>query len=262
MTMRNRVVAFTLAVLATAASAAVPGKTILSMDVSKPFATRSPWRLTAVQGPKVSDTPSGDTEDGRITLCLSKDAGRSCQPRLDTLLLAKGDAPTDDFFQPHYLGTPELVRPTKDTALLRLDVNSLHAGNGDHRHALALLAYDRARDVFVPAYKHFTSSNNNQEIRYVESGPLRGAVISAEPTENAPFGYWMTVSRLSGATYRQILRYRSATHYADGNPLAVIDAEMPNILGRLRLWHAGMPLPTPAQGCGKPHLVKGALWCR
>jgi hypothetical protein len=71
----------------------------------------------------------------------------------------------------------------------------------------------------------------------------------------------VVVSRLDGSAYRQILRFRSATHYGDGNPLAVIDAEMPNIEKRLGLWHAGQPLPLPAKGCAKPHLVKSVLWC-
>jgi hypothetical protein len=249
------------AVAATAGIAAAPPKMIASVDLSKPFATRSPWRLTARQGPKVSDTPSGETEDGAIALCISKDGGRTCQPALDKLLLAPGDDAKDDFFQPHYLSKPTLVHPTDGIALMRIEVNSLHAGNGDYRHAMALLSYDRARDIFVPAYRYFVGRNNNQEIRYVAAGPLRGAVISAEPTQNAPFGYWITVSRLAGNTYRQVLRYRSGTRYGDNNSLAVIDAEMPDIQQRLGLWRPGQPLPLPASGCAKPHLVKSVLWC-
>jgi hypothetical protein len=63
-----------------------------------------------------------------------------------------------------------------------------------------------------------------------------------------------------GYHYRQVLRYRSATQYGDGNPLAVIDSEMPNILRRLGMWRAGQPLPAP-RGCKRPHLIKDALWC-
>lgn len=250
------------ACLANSAAAADPVKTIVSMDLSKPFASRSPWRLTATQGPDTSDTPSAEeTEPGEITLCLSKDGGRTCQPRLDTLLLAPAGGAADTFSQPHYLGTPTLVRPTKDVLLLRIDVGSLHGGNGDQRRAMVLIGYDHARDSFVIAYQKATSRNNNQEIRYMTQGPLRGAVISAEPTANAPFGYWITVNRLIGQTYQQVLHYRSATRYGDGNPLAVIDAEMPNIQQHLRLWHPGQPLPLPEKGCTKPRMVKSALWC-
>ena len=64
--------------------------------------------------------------------------------------------------------------------------------------------------------------------------------------------------------YRRVLRYRSATRYADGNSLGVIDSEMPNIEQRLGLWKPGSPLPLPmggAKACPKPHLKLGALWC-
>ncbi|WP_420139123.1 hypothetical protein [Sphingomonas sp.] len=261
MTRRTGLRATILAALCAAAGmAAPPMKTIASMDLSKPFATRAPWHFTARQGPSVSDTPSGDTEDGAITLCISKDGGRTCQPSLEGLL-TRDDKVKDDFFQPHYLAAPTIVHPTDKIALLKIEVSSLHAGNGDYLHALALLSYDRARDGFVPVYRHFVGRNNNQEIRYVPAGPLRGAVISAEPTQDAPFGYWVTVSRLSGAAYRQVVRYRSGTRYGDNNPLAVIDAEMPAIQQRLGLWRPGQPLPVPAKGCAKPHLVKSVLWC-
>ena len=76
-----------------------------------------------------------------------------------------------------------------------------------------------------------------------------------------PYGYWIVVNSLTPAgNYRQVLRYRSATLYNDGNPLAVIDSEMPNIERRLGLWAPGQPLPTPAR-CAKPRLVKLELWC-
>ncbi len=93
-----------------------------------------------------------------------------------------------------------------------------------------------------------TGTNNNQEIRFVTEGPLNGSVITAEPQDHLPYGYWIVVKRLTPAdAYRQVLRYRSATLYNDGNPLAVIDSEMPNIEERLGLWHPGQRLPTPVQ---------------
>jgi hypothetical protein len=84
-----------------------------------------------------------------------------------------------------------------------------------------------------------------------------------EPTQNAPFGYWVSVNALaSNGAYQEILRYRSATTYGNGNPLAVIDSEMPNIQHRLGLWKPGAPLPIPADGCTKPRLVRMELWCQ
>ena len=86
----------------------------------------------------------------------------------------------------------------------------------------------------------------------------RGSTMrhTVEPQEHASYGYWITVDRLLPQNaYRQVLRYRSATLYGDGNPLAVIDSEMPNIQRRLGLWTPGEPLPTPSgdtKSCKKP----------
>jgi hypothetical protein len=95
--------------------------------------------------------------------------------------------------------------------------------------------------------------------------PLRGGVISGEPTSDAPFGYWIMVNELMPAfIHRQMLHYRSATHHSDGNPMAVMDSEMPNIEQRLGIWRPGMPLFVPAsasQPCRKPHLSHMELWC-
>jgi len=262
-TMRRGVATTMLAMLAgMPGSAAAPAKTIASLDLSKPFATRSPWRFVATQGADTTDTPSADgSEPCAIRLCITRDAGHSCHPLLDTLLVAPGGSTNDSFTQPHYLDRPALVHPADATTLLRIDVGSLHAGNGDQLRGMALLSYNRAADEFSMAYRYFVGHNNNQEIRYLDAGPLRGAVIVAEPTQDAPFGYWITVDRLAGNVYHQALRYRSATRYGDNNPLAVIDAEMPNIQQRLGLWHSGQPMPLPAGGCPRPHMVKGALWC-
>ena len=124
------------------------------------------------------------------------------------------------------------------------------------------MRYNRARNEFVSAYEGWAGHNNNQEIRYITSGPLRGAIVSAEPTGDAPFAFWITVDRLAPTGhYRKVLHYRSATHYNDGNPLAVIDSEMPNIQQRLGLWRRGQPLPLPARGCRRPRLTNRELWC-
>lgn len=248
-----------LALFAGAAAAAPEGKVIASIDLAKPFATRSPWRLVATQGPAVEGI-SGDQEPGAITLCLTKDGGRSCAPGLGDLLV-EGTGP-DFFSDPHYLKSSAIVHPDAGRSLLLLQAASVYSGNGNQRVATRLLAYDRAKDGFVTAYSRRTGHNNNEEVRYVAQGPLTGAVIFAEPTGDAPFGYWIAIDRPDAALrYRQALRYRSATRYGDGNPLAVIDSEMPNIQRQLGLWRPGMALPLPERGCARPHLVRTVLWC-
>jgi hypothetical protein len=155
-----------------------------------------------------------------------------------------------------------IVHPSAGQALLFVQVASLHSADGDQRVATQAFAYDRARDGFRPVYAYRTGWNNNQEVRYIASGPLKGAIISAEPTGGAPYGYWISVNRLApGAVYRLVLKYRSATRYADGNSLAAIDSEMPTIEQRLGLWRPGLPLPLPAGPCPRPNLRHGALWC-
>ena len=261
---------FPLAILAVASIAAAqtdpappPAGELARIDLAKPFAARSPWRFTATQGPPVTDY--GDNPaPGAIELCLRKSAAGPCLAApVSALRMVDGKPDLD--WGPHYLQTVGPVYPNSKGALplLRIVTASLHAGDGGQLIATQLLKYDAAKDAFERIYFHLTGTNNNEEVRFVSSGPLQGAVIEAEPTPNAPFGYWITVSRLTPErTYRQALRYRSATRYGDGNPLAVIDSEMPAIQQRLGLWKPGAPLPTPpGRPCPKPVLKQGALWC-
>lgn len=242
------------------ASAATPDKALPPLDLQQPFAARSPWRLTAKQDSPVED-PSGDIAPGRIVLCLTRDSGRNCDPGPNLALRLPGS--DDAFSQPHFLRRAEIVRMPRQSPLLLIELASFHAGNGDQRRSLQLYGYDRASDTFRLAYGHRTGRNNNQEMRYVESGALGGAMITADPTTDAPFAYWIAVSRPDAVgRYKQDVRFRSATIYGDGNPLAVIDSEMPNILKRLGLWRPGMDLPLPAAPCPRPHLANEALWCR
>ena len=146
--------------------------------------------------------------------------------------------PADDdlYAEPHELRRAAIVHPPGHAPLLLVQLASLHSVNGNQRIATQLFAYDRSADRFRLAYQRRVGRNNNEEVRYIEQGPLAAAVIAAEPTQDAPFGFWITVDRLgAGQRYHPVLRYRSATRYGDGNPLAVIDSEMPNIQQRLAL---------------------------
>ena len=243
--------------------AAAPAKVIARIDLSKPFHLPAGASFTATQGPDVED-PNGDESDrvpGKIRLCIRAGRG-SCAPNLDGLLKVKGN---DDYWsEVHDLQIADLVYPRGAAAppLLYLQVGSFSGPNGNQLRAAEVLAYRPRPRRFESIFRELFGLNNNEEARYVDSGPLKDAMITAEPTENAPFGYWIAVHGLTPAyRYKQVLRYRSATRYGDGNPLAVIDSEMPNILRRLGLWKAGQPLPLPTGKCPHPRLVKGALWC-
>ena len=168
-------------------------------------------------------------------------------------------------WEPHYLVAARIVYPRGPMAapFLLIVTGSLNSGDGDQIMSTQLVTYDVGKDVFRRVYGNSTGHNNNQEIRFVTEGPLQGSVISAEPQERLPYGYWIVVNRLTATdAYHQVLRYRSATLYGDGNPLSVIDSEMPNIQKRLGLWKPGDPIPTPkGRLCPKPVLRHTELWC-
>jgi hypothetical protein len=252
-----------LACVATVAAAeAPPAKIVAELDLSRPFGAPSGWRFSAVQGEPLDDPIglTGDKVPGALRLCLRKAASAPCDPHLRTTV---ADGPDSDLFAaPHSLDAARIVHGPSGRALLLVQTGSLHSGNGDRLVLTQVLAYRSGADRFERVYEHLVGQNNNQEVRYIAAGPLKGDIVSAEPTQDAPYGFWMTVhAPTADGGFKQALRYRSATRYADGNPLAVIDSEMPNMAQRLGLWRPGAPLPLPARACPTPHLVKGALWC-
>lgn len=236
-----------------------PGGTILDLDLSRPFGLSPGWHLLATQAPPLNE--HGDNLPGRITLCIRGKPDGRCSPALETAPVPDTDPQHHGF---HFLDDTRIVYPhgSHGRPLLLVQASSLEMFDGNRDVITQLLAYDPAKRDFKRVYRLFVGRNNNEEVRYIGSGPLKGDIISAVPQHRLPYGYWITVSALTPAyTYRQVLRYGSATIYADGNPLGVIDSEMPNIQRRLGLWHPGMKLPLPAH-CPKPHLVRTALWCQ
>jgi len=262
-------VALSLLILWSAQAAPPLAPTKIDIDLSKPFDTLSPWRFLASQEPSVpAPADAGGFADpgepGLIHLCLRPAPTASCA-QLATMPLPPAPI-SPDAWEPHYLNHAQVVYSAgRATPLFLLQVATEHSDNGNQGVLTQVLAYDRSNDRFKQIYAHLTGRNNNQEDRYITEGPLQGSVISAEPTDNAPFAYWITVNQLeSTITYRQVLRHRSATRYGDGNPLSVIDSEMPNIELHLGLWHPGSPLPvptSPAHPCRNPRLSHTELWC-
>ena len=257
---------FALALGSAAIGDEPPGATVIStLDLTGPFATRSPWRFVATQGPCVADPlgPFADLVPGPVSLCLTKGEAGPCRQSL--AVVAKGAARSwVSLWRPHFLNVAMLVHPRgmRGSPLLLVQSASLHSGDGDQVIYTQLLAYRAPLDRFEQVYEHQAGHNNNEEVRYVRAGPLAGDMISADPTGDPPFGYWIEVDALTPAyAYSRVLRFRSATRYNDGNSLAVIDAEMPNIEARLGLWRRGAPLPLPGVPCANPRLVHMELWC-
>jgi len=249
--------------LSTVSGALSADRPIAAVALSGPFATQTPWRLTVMQSGLPGESRTGDAEPGVVRPCLRHMDSPICDPTLSARL--DPNRLRSDFDQPHYLRTARVAyRQAGDREpVLIVVLASIHAGNGGQLVGTQALAYRRDTDRFVQVFAESTGTNNNQEVRFIEAGPLRGAFISVEPTVDAPFSYWVTVARSGGETapYHTVLRYRSATRYGDGNALPVIDSEMPQILHGLSLWRPGQKLPLPASGCPKPILRNGALWC-
>jgi hypothetical protein len=243
-------------------TATTPSSDLRPVDLTKPFGTRSLWRFVAIEGPTIEDY-NGDPAPGLLQLCLEKGAPGTCVSEPLSLKLEDSNPP--GYWGPHFLDMAKPVYPQGRTAppLFLVKTSSPPSLDGGRILVTQLLRYDRTRDEFERVYFHRSGSNHNEAVRFVADGPLKGSVISADPTETAPFGYWIVVGRFTPArSYRQVLRYRSATRYNDGNPLAVIDSETPNIERRLGLWKAGAPLPPPAgKPCAKPSLKRMELWC-
>jgi hypothetical protein len=256
--MAQTVVALALATVLAAQS--TTSSVISNIDLSRLFATGEAWRFIATQGPPVAGLYD-ENEPGQIELCLRATPSAPCDPQLLNALDATSSA---KFTQPHYLNVVKVVYPrgSADQPLMFVQTASLHGGNGSQLVLTQVLAYENAQNRFVRIYEYTTGTNNNDEVRYISSGRLKGDIISVDPTENAPYGYWVTVNVLTPQyTYKTVLRYRSATHYGDSNPLAVIDSEMPNIEQRLGYWKSGVALPLPSGACPRPRLIGMELWC-
>ena len=244
-----------------------PARQGVQLDLAKTLHTRSAWRLVVTEGPPTKDYGDNDAP-GALTLCLHKGLDGPCVSSLVTPQLRPALS-GDPLWEPHYLLTAEVVYPQGPNAapVLLIVTGSLNSGDGDQIVATQLIAYDASQDAFRRVYAESTGHNNNQEIRFVKEGPLRGSVITAEPQDRPPYAFWIVVNQPAPSeSYRRVLRYQSATIYNDGNPLPVIDSEMPNIERRLGLWKPGQPIPTPSPGgsnkpCLKPTLRHTELWC-
>lgn len=235
------------------------------LDLTQPFGTASPWALVVVQDPNPPAEP--DMEDkGPIVVCLVKTLTPDC---IANYVQRWAGAPSW-YFEPYHLfdSRVEYAARGQTKPLLLVKTCSARSGDGNCNMRTMLYQYNRRSDSFRKVFANESGgSNNNQAARFVEHGPLQGDVIVDYPTDRAPYAFWVEVyaPRGGGGAYRRILRYRSHTHYADGNPLPVADSEMPAILEQLGLWKPGDPPPVPQPlpaNCGRLVLNHGEEWCR
>lgn len=237
-------------------------KIVSSTDLTSQFATASEWTLVIAQDKSAPPELSDFEDRGPIAICFVKGLASDCSEKLYQAV------PSEQrwFGTPFYISDSRVVYagPGGKRPLLLLKVCGARSGDGSCGIATALFDYDRGADRFQRVFENVTGSNNNQQTRFVESGLLLGAVVVNQPTDNAPYAYWIEVYRMADSgRYGRVLRYRSRTRYADGNALAVIDSDMPEILRRLGLRRISDPLPVPKSTvtCTHPVLRKGEEWC-
>jgi hypothetical protein len=243
-----------------------------NIDLTGPFHTTSQWRLIVAKQPDKESSYTGGSPDdplGAVITCFVKDGVPDCGEQLlldkvrQGFKLAANDLP---YF--HLFLKADLVFAGKSQTrpLLWLSHCPSRGMTGNCTVTNFLIDYEKSADRFRVVFFNETGRNNNEETRFIGSGPLQGSVILAEPTIKAPSRYWVEVfARGAGANYVRILRYRTLTGYNDGNPLAVIDSEMIEILRRMGKWKPGHPFPKqadPPDNCAKLELRRGVLWCK
>lgn len=248
----------------------INSKVITHLDLTRPFQTKSLWSLVAAKQPdEESHAEDGaGNRRGAISLCLVKNDEPDCSEEMFLAKYRQEKISFDSGPGPFYeLFASDVVfsGPGRTLPLLRIKTCTTRGANGNCGVSTFLFTYDRKADGFRVVFFNMMGRNNNQEARFVESGPLLGSVIIADPTNDAPFAYFVEVyKRMSDSEYSQVLRYRGNTRYGDGNPLAVIDSEMPETLRRLGFWKAGDALPIPPRmprGCTRLVMRKGVEWC-
>lgn len=237
-------------------------KVISHIDLTEQFGGVSQWTFMAIQdGGKAIDDFE---EHGPILLCFVKAASPDCAQHLYQEV--RSEMPWFDTPYHLFAGSVVYANQNKSSPLLFMKVCGAVSGDGDCEIATALFTYDKTSDRFVRVFLNLTGRNNNQVTRFVESGPLQGDVIVDTPTQNAPYTYWIEVYRAENSgKYARILRYRGHTGYSDGNPLPVVDSEMPGILHRFGLWKTGDPLPVPVyfpRGCKNLLMRHDEEWCK
>jgi hypothetical protein len=247
----------------------INSKVVTHLDLTQPFQTKSKWSLVAAKQPdeESSATDGLGEREGAISLCFVENDEPDCSEEMFLAKYREEKISFDSGPGPFYeLFASDVVYsgPGRTLPLLRIKSCTTRGANGSCGVSTFLFAYDRNAQRFRVVFFNMMGRNNNQEARFVEKGPLLGSVIVAYPTNDAPFTYFLEVyKRSSDSEYSQVLRYRGNTHYGDGNPLAVIDSEMPETLQRLGLWKTGDALPVPPRmprGCTLV-MRKGVEWC-
>jgi hypothetical protein len=248
----------------------INSKIITHLDLTQPFQTKSRWSFVVAKQPDEESSVEGGAgqREGAISFCFVKNDEPDCSEELFLAKYREEKVSFDPDPGPFYeLFASDVVfsGARRTLPLLRVKTCTTRGATGNCGASTFLLAYDKKTEQFRVVFFNMMGTSNNRETRFVEDGALLGSVIVAYPTNDAPFTYFVDVyKRIPDGEYLLVLRYRGQTGYGDGNPLAVIDSEMPEALRRLGLWKAGDALPVPPRmpsGCTRLVMRKGVEWC-
>ena len=157
------------------ASAYRPAPQGMTLNLAKPFHTRSAWRLVVTEGAPVKDYGDSDAP-GALTLCLHKGPTGPCIS--DPVTPPSGAAASNNApaWEAHYVIATKVVYPRgpKAAPFLEIITGSLNSGDGDQVVYTQLLKYDVERDTFRRVFSKGTGRNNNEEIRLCHRGAAAG----------------------------------------------------------------------------------------
>ena len=234
-----------------------------TLDLSQPFHTRADWQLVITQETttEINDKAGAviDQQVGAIHLCFQSRSEQICPPM--------GSVNQPGLYM-NDIGRAEIVQVGATPLLLVVTEGAVTPFGHSFGVTTWVWAYRDATDSFDLIFSNGTGVTNNQERRFLEHGPLAGDIIVAlNPPWGSPppYPYTITVYRRAGlGAYQQVLHYAARSREGDRNPLAVIDAEMPEIEKRLHVWRVGQPLPMPQrfpERCKTPEMRHDVEWC-
>jgi HEAT repeat protein len=224
----------------------VPYRVVSNIDLTEPFHTASKWSLVIFEAP---DTCYGDEGcNGPYQFCLVH-AGQSTCSQAGGAVLVEAEV---------------VLTPRRPLLVTVTHPDVFTSGSG--MYSTDVQSYNAEKDAFSLVFSNTISVNNNEETRIITSGPLAGDIaVSQEPT-GRPYHYSIHLYGFSKAgKYAETLHFTGGTVYGDGNPLAVIDSEMPELLRRLHLWKPSEPPPVPPvmpQRCSALEMRGRTEWCR
>jgi hypothetical protein len=237
-------------------------------DLGASLRIKSNWHLIVTHEP---DDSGITAVIGNLHFCFQDQSTKSCQEQCfpDGVVLDDRDTCGDGgilYNVYHWLRTYPAIGTPK-AALVVADVAWTGGGSGEPTGPI-VWRYDQNSNRFRRIFVAIEQPSSNGEVRFIDYGPLAGDVILDQLTRSWPYRYQITVYRLTEAVrYNEVISYAGQSKEGDGNTLAVIDAEMPEIEFRLSIPNSFQKPPVipseyvPSTCAGRIYLKQKLEWC-